>query len=170
MSDLANAVSGASGSSGASGASGPSGANNDFTNFNYIIAKSTYSANKRNFKKRVCSELYEVLAITGREWRGNQFYYRVSWKDYTKDTWEPRSILIVDCPNLVNNVDNVLGGENRRAIFNLGSSKSENKEINLEINDVKVYGIYSEALKKTLDFFTNNRHFADGVFQRYILI
>ena len=147
----------------------PSGSSGNFTDFNYTIAKSTYSVYKRNLKKRVSSEFYEVHAITEREWRGKQFYYRVRWTNYTEDTWEPRSILIKDCPNLVNNVDNILGEENRRAIFNLGSSKSENKKANLEISDVEVCGNYCEALKTTLDFFTKNQYFTNGAFQRYIL-
>ena len=91
------------------------------------------------------------------------------WKGYTRNTWEPRSLLIKDCPNLVNNIDNVVKGTNPRDTFRLGASKSWNEPMDFEINEVKDYSTYYETLKKTLDSFTNNQYFMNGEFQRYVL-
>jgi len=170
MSNLANNVSDLSGpttTSVPSGSSGTSGENNDFVNFRYTVSESTYSG--KDSKRKVGRKFYEVEDITARERRGEQYYYEVLWKGYTKKTWEPRSVLIKDCPNLVNNVDSVVEGVNRRAKFRLGASKSWNEPMNFEINEAKDYSTYHETLKKTLDFFTNNQYFMNREFQRYFL-
>merc|ERR1712083_984147 len=47
------------------------------------------------------------MGVLDRELREGQIFYRVSWKGYDikESTWEPRSNLIIDAPQLVNQVE-----------------------------------------------------------------
>jgi len=166
MSNLPIDLSGPTTTSVQSGSSDPNGDNNDFVDIPHTMADPT---GNKDSKKIVGRKFYEVLAITERERRGRQYYYKVSWKNYLKKTWEPRRILMNDCPAMVKNIDEKIKGGNRRAQFNLGASKSKNKEMNFGIKEVKVNGTYYEALKKALDIFTSNQYFKSDQFQMYVL-
>jgi len=46
-------------------------------------------------------EKYTIEKLLDRKKEKNKVLFKVKWKNYSKPTWEPRSILMKDVPELV---------------------------------------------------------------------
>ena len=52
-------------------------------------------------KKGLEPEVYEVEALLSRRKEKNRVYFEVKWKGFKETTWEPRTNLVEDVPNMV---------------------------------------------------------------------
>jgi hypothetical protein len=49
---------------------------------------------------------FVIDKLVGKKKINNRVHYQVKWKNYAQTTWEPRSKLIEDTPELINDYEN----------------------------------------------------------------